>query len=113
MMNRMSRSRLAGWASVLALGLILIYGVFMAATVSGRGTEHGRGAQTAAGGDRRFAVDAQLDDSRWLLLKYAEFDPLVSEPASLRIGDRELQSTSMRDIRAKRAQAAGGEGHSY
>ena len=86
----MTRIRLAGWLAITALVLAFGCGVFLTANASGG-----------------------QDNPGLLLLKYAEFDPLESEPASLKIGVQELYATSLGGLPAKRARAAGGEGHSY
>ena len=109
------RSRLVIWLCVLVLVFAFGYGITLAVGAKASGSRDNRNisGQAPAWQKRQLEVDARLDDPRWLMLKYVEFDPLENEPPSLKIGAEELQSTSVQELNAKRTQSANAQGYSY
>lgn len=106
----------------------VVYALCLLALTVGLGYSLQRGARVSASNARRHAanarpltawqlrqqeLDARLTDPNWLLLKAAEFDPLVSEPAALKIGAQELPTTSLQGRSAKQTQAANSQAATY
>src|SRR5262245_22640742 len=108
-----TRMRPEVWLGVLALVLISGYGIFLGSSVRASQRNTTIGEQETGWRVRQREIDLRLNDSRWILLKYAEFDPLENEPVSLKIGEQELHATSLSDRRAKQSQSASGEGNIY
>jgi len=116
-----TRVRLSVWLGILIITLTIGCGIFIATEANASGDQSSANVtrQETAWQIRLRELDARLNDPRWLLLKYAEFDPGAGEPATVKIGAQELQATSIRARpgmqtgQEKQAQAADDKSRAY